>query len=65
MAKKLVPEQIIDLYFINYTVNCRIQISNTEQISEKFLNIVTLPAAEILSGKNERAWVSMVLYFKK
>ena len=25
----------------------------------------TLPTAEILSGKNARAWVSMVLYLKK
>ena len=25
---------------------------------------VTLPTAEILSGKNARAWASMVLYFK-
>ena len=25
----------------------------------------TLPTAEIISGKNARAWVSMVLYFKK
>ena len=25
----------------------------------------TLPIAEILSGKNARAWVSMVLYLKK
>ena len=25
----------------------------------------TLPTDEILSGKNERAWVSMVLYLKK
>ena len=25
----------------------------------------TLPTAEILSGKNVRAWVSMVLYLKK
>ena len=25
----------------------------------------TLPTAEILSGKNAWAWVSMVLYFKK
>ena len=25
----------------------------------------TLPTAEILSGKNERAWISMVLYLKK
>ena len=24
----------------------------------------TLPTAEILSGKNARAWVSMVLYLK-
>ena len=27
--------------------------------------VVTLPTAEILSGKNARAWVSMVLYLKK
>ena len=27
--------------------------------------VVTLPTAEILSGKNTRAWVSMVLYLKK
>ena len=26
---------------------------------------ITLPTAEILSGKNARAWVSMVLYLKK
>ena len=26
---------------------------------------VILPTAEILSGKNARAWVSMVLYVKK
>ena len=26
---------------------------------------VTVPIAEILSGKNARAWVSMVLYLKK
>ena len=25
----------------------------------------TLPTAEILSGKNAQAWVSMVLYLKK
>ena len=25
----------------------------------------TLPTAEVLSGKNARAWVSMVLYLKK
>ena len=25
----------------------------------------TVPTAEILSGKNERAWISMVLYLKK
>ena len=25
----------------------------------------TLPTADILSGKNARAWVSMVLYLKK
>ena len=25
----------------------------------------TLPTAEIISGKNARAWVSMVLYLKK
>ena len=25
----------------------------------------TLPKAEILSGKNAQAWVSMVLYLKK
>ena len=25
----------------------------------------TVPIAEILSGKNARAWVSMVLYLKK
>ena len=28
-------------------------------------SIDTLPAAEILSGKHARAWVSMVLYLKK
>ena len=27
--------------------------------------LITLPIAEILSGKNVRAWVSTVLYFKK
>ena len=27
--------------------------------------LLTLPTAEILSGKNARAWVSMVLYLKK
>ena len=27
--------------------------------------LLTLPIAEILSGKNAAAWVSMVLYFKK
>ena len=27
-------------------------------------NIYTLPTAEILRGKNARAWVSMVLYLK-
>ena len=27
--------------------------------------LYTLPTAEILSGKNARAWVSMVLYLKK
>ena len=27
--------------------------------------ICTVPLAEILSGKNARAWVSMVLYLKK
>ena len=26
---------------------------------------ITLPTAEILKGKNTRAWVSMVLYLKK
>ena len=26
---------------------------------------ITVPIAEILSGKNARAWVSMVLYLKK
>ena len=37
----------------------------------QFFNLVhkyllfTLPTAEILSGKNARAWVSMVLYLKK
>ena len=30
-----------------------------------FLCLFTLPTAEILSGKNGRAWVSMVLYFEK
>ena len=25
----------------------------------------TVPTAEILTGKNARAWVSMVLFFKK
>ena len=30
-----------------------------------FLCLFTLPTAEILSGKNARAWVSMVLYLKK
>ena len=28
-------------------------------------SLYTLPTAEILSGKNARAWVSMVLYLKK
>ena len=28
------------------------------------VNSYTLPTAEILSGKNVRAWVSMVLYLK-
>ena len=27
--------------------------------------VYTLPTAKILSGKNARAWISMVLYFKK
>ena len=27
--------------------------------------VITVPTAEILSGKNARAWVSMVLYLKK
>ena len=27
--------------------------------------LTTVPIAEILSGKNGRAWVSMVLYLKK
>ena len=31
----------------------------------KHLEVNTLPTAEILSGKNARAWVSMVLYLKK
>ena len=30
-----------------------------------FKSFYTLPTAEILSDKNARAWVSMVLYFKK
>ena len=30
-----------------------------------FSEFGTLPTAEILSGKNVRAWVSMVLYLKK
>ena len=29
------------------------------------LDTDTLPTAEILSGKNARVWVSMVLYLKK
>ena len=27
--------------------------------------VITVPTAAILSGKNARAWVSMVLYLKK
>ena len=30
-----------------------------------YFTCITLPTAEILSGKNERAWVSMVLYLKQ
>ena len=30
-----------------------------------YLLSITLPTAEILSGKNARAWFSMVLYLKK
>ena len=29
------------------------------------LAVFTLPTAEILSGKNARAWISMILYLKK
>ena len=32
---------------------------------ENLSKVNTLPTAEILSGKNARAWVSMVLYLKK
>ena len=35
------------------------------EVASKSLTAVTLPTAEILSGKDVRAWVSMVLYFKK
>ena len=48
------------------------EISRTKMLnnaSENYLLIthliLTLPTAEILSGKNVRAWVSMVLYLKK
>ena len=37
-------------------------ISKTD---ETRLKVLILPTAEILSGKNVQAWVSMVLYFKK
>ena len=31
----------------------------------KWASLCTLPTAKILSVKNARAWVSMVLYFKR
>ena len=34
-----------------------------DYIARKYL--LTVPTAEILSGKNARAWVSMVLYLEK
>ena len=34
-------------------------------VESKMQYVHTLPTAEILSGKNARAWVSMVLYLKK
>ena len=37
-------------------------ISKTD---ETRLKVLILPTAEILSGKNVQAWVSMVLYLKK
>ena len=35
------------------------------KFTEKKYLLNTLPTAEILSGENARAWVSMVLYLKK
>ena len=35
------------------------------QIKIKVQSVLTVPIAEILSGKNARAWISMILYFKK
>ena len=46
----------------------KICLKNIIQNKNTFVTVVThytLPTAEILSGKNARAWVSMVLYLKK
>ena len=50
-----------------------VEMAVDNHMNKKVTNIVpfatllcsTVPIAEILSGKNARAWVSMVLYLKK
>ena len=52
------------LYFsLNWALNSNIELTLANgQNSWSYL--CTLPTAEILNGKNARAWVSMVLYLK-
>ena len=41
-------------------------VDNTElNVKPSNISFYTPPTADILSGKNARAWVSMVLYVKK
>ena len=50
--------------FISGKIPCPVRLFYTVQLLDIVQSHTILPTAEILSGKNARAWVSMVLYLK-
>ena len=58
---------IIDRQLSRQKIRQKISVIKTNSFDDikKIVHVGTLHTADILSGKNARAWVSMVLYLKK